>query len=35
VESWQFQPDGLADRYRLTAWNARVDAFWRGIQAPA
>jgi pimeloyl-ACP methyl ester carboxylesterase len=25
VESWQFQLDGLADRYRLTAFDNRID----------
>jgi 3-oxoadipate enol-lactonase len=69
IESWQFQLDGLADRYRVTAFdnrgagrtalsegplaattmaddaaallrqevpdefNARVDAFWREVEA--
>ena len=49
AEAWQPQLDGLADRYRLIAFdnrgvartpqevpddfNARVDAFWREVEA--
>ncbi len=35
VESWQFQLDGLADRYRLTAFAIGVRAGRRCLETPS